>query len=559
MKILKYIIPIAAALLLASCGEKEDPTNETPTPAKDPVDPELVVEGIPSGAVEAGSSFTLKLSSKSEGEISVRVSQPAIAGLQSVGDKEYNVSVMSFQDTKVAVSISQAAKGDYLAATKDFTVQIKGMGAVSIPGPDDEVSGTPFTYVESATSPLNPERGLYCAHEVHDDKTSLSAADVKARRATGHSVWLLEFYLTNYMSGNISSSYLKNIQNHFDAIREGGAKAIVRFAYQDHYTAGEEMDPEVEVVMKHVQQLERILKKNEDVLFVLQAGFVGAWGEWYYTSHFNSNPKSASDYKPRKELVEALLNVVPASRQIELRTPTFKMKMFGLALKDTLTATTAHDGSASSRLAGHNDCFGADANDRGTFDNDDTREYWKKETRYTIMGGETCDVSDYCLCPQTIKDLQDYHWTYLHDGYNQNVLSRWKSDGCFSEIERDLGYRLVLKDIHYEAVEAGKPCKLTLRLFNKGYAAPMNPREAWLVWVGSDGKTVKSPLGVDPRTWHTGYNGIVTYFTPSTSTGNLYLELSDPLLPDNPLYSIALANDNVFESKTGRNKLFEVK
>jgi len=228
-------------------------------------------------------------------------------------------------------------------------------------------------------------------------------------------------------------------------------------------------------------------------------------------------------------------------------------------LADTLKQATAHDGSVVSRLAGHNDCFGASANDQGTFDNDEAREFWKKDTRYTIMGGETCAVSDYCLCANSIQDLEDYHWTYLHDGYNQDVLNRWKKDGCYNEIQRNLGYRLVLRDVHYDAIEAGKPCKVTIRLRNDGYAAPMNPREAWLVWKGSDGKLVRSPLGYDPRQWHSGYNAVVSSFTPSTDKGTLYLELSDPLLPDRPDFSIAFANANVFEAKTGMNKLFDVK
>ena len=44
--------------------------------------------------------------------------------------------------------------------------------------------------------------------------------------------------------------------------------------------------------------------------------------------------------------------------------------------------------------------------------NDPTREYWKKDTRYTLMGGETCAVSSYCECPVTMKDMEDFHWTY---------------------------------------------------------------------------------------------------------------------------------------------------
>ncbi|MBO4466883.1 MAG: DUF4874 domain-containing protein [Bacteroidales bacterium] len=556
MKTLKYLVPLAALLLLAGCKEEQQPSNDPPK--KELADSELSVNGIPSQTVESGTSLTLTVTTKSDGNLRVKVDKPAFAGLESLGNNEYKLYVLSPKDIDVNVSVTQDATSEYKAGAKDFAIKVKGIGTSALPGPDDAVAGTQVTYTENTAAIVNPERGLYATHEIHSDKeTPLGVGEVKSRRTTGHSLLLLEFYLTDYIGSNLSAKYVKNIQANLDALREGGVKAIVRFAYTQDENAAEK-DAEVETVLKHVAQLKPTLQKYEDVIFVLQAGFVGVWGEWYYTSHFGFSPKSANDYKPRKQLTDALLDALPSSRQIELRTPTFKMKMYNLALKDTITAVTAHDGSVVSRLAGHNDCFGADKNDRGTFDDDNARQFWMADTRYTIMGGETCAVSDYCLCPQTIKDLEDYHWTYLHDGYNQEVLSRWKTDGCFNEIEQNLGYRFVLQDVHYEAVEAGKPCKVTIRFNNNGYAAPMNPREAWLVWKGSDGKIVRSLLGYDPRTWHSGYNSVVSYFTPSTDKGKLYLELSDPLLPGRADYSIALANTGVFEAKTGYNLLFEV-
>ena len=553
----KFIFTIAAALLLVfGCAQKETPT-VTPD-KKEKADPELSVGGVPTAAVESGTSFTLTLSTKSEGSIRLTVDKPAMAGVRAKSATEYEVSVFAVEDTKVAVSVSQEAAGDYLAAAKDYDFQIKGIGKSAIPGPDDSVAGTEVAFTELTSSLNNPERGLYAAYEIHSDKdTPLQAGDIRARRSTGHTILLLEFYLTDYIGSTISAKYVKLIQTDLEAMREGGCKAIVRFAYTQDQNA-DVKDAPVELVLKHIGQLKATLQKYEDVIFVLQAGFVGVWGEWYFTTNFIQNPASTADYKPRKQVADALLDALPVSRQIQLRTPTFKMKMYGMGLADTLKAATAHDGSIASRLAGHNDCFGASANDQGTFAGDDTREFWKKDTRYTIMGGETCAVSDYCLCPQTLQDLKDYHWTYLHDGYHQDVLARWRNDGCFNTIKEKLGYRLVLKDVHYDAIEAGKPCKVTIRMNNDGFAAPMNPREAWLVWKGSDGKTVKSPLGVDPREWHSGYNGIVSSFTPSTSAGTLYLELSDPLLSDKPDFSIALANQGVYDSKTGLNKLFTV-
>ncbi|MBR4809542.1 MAG: DUF4874 domain-containing protein [Bacteroidales bacterium] len=552
MKRLFILASTVIALCLAGCNPEDDGP-KTATKPKELEDPELSISGVPSSAIQSGDSFVITVITKSGGNVNVTVDKPTVAVVKPKGDLMYEITATTASDVKVKITASQEEEKDkFKAATADATFSVKGAGTSELPGPDDSISGTAVSFTEADGKVANPERGLYYAHECHSDKYPMETSQVKSKRTSGRTVCLIEFYLTEFMSGSISSAYLKTIQDSFDAVRDGGAKAIVRFAYRDHNSSSEDQDPSAEIVLKHISQVKPILQKNEDVLFCLQAGFIGTWGEWYYTTHFN-------DMRSRKQVTDALLDAVPASRQIQLRTPAFKMKLYDLTVKDTLTAATAHDGSIASRLAGHNDCFGADKNDKGTFDGDATREFWKADTRYTIMGGETCEVSDYCLCPATLKDLEDYHWTYLHDGYHHDVLSRWKTDGCFDEIESRLGYRLVLKDVHYESLEAGKPCKVTIRLYNNGFAAPMNPREAWLVWETPSGALEKTLLGSDPRNWHPGYNAAVASFTPSTAKGILYLGLSDPLLPDRPEYSIAFANKNVFDSKSGLNKLFEVK
>lgn len=428
--------------------------------------------------------------------------------------------------------------------------------------PDDVAQdGIKVTFSELEGSPINPERGFYTPKDFNSTTAPLKSAEVEAKRRAGNTLWYLGFYLTDFMNGDISEAYLNTIQSSFDALRKGGAKCILRFAYKPYYKENELMDAKTDVVMRHVEQLKPLFQRNADVIFVLQAGFVGSWGEWYYTSHFGFAPTSDADYQPRRQLTDALLDALPASRQIQLRTPQFKMRMFGIGLNDTITAATAHNSSPLSRLAGHNDCFGASSNDYGTFDNEpDDREFWKADSRYFIMGGETCGLSNYCTCQVSQRDMTDYHWTFLNQGYNTDVLKRWKTTGCYEDIVNKLGYRLVMKELYYsKKFAAGTPCTVSLQFSNDGYAAPMNPRDAILVWESSDGKTKETPLGSDPRTWQPGSHTVTARFTPTSDTGTLYLKLSDPLLPDNPQYSIALANENVFDSSTGLNKLFEVK
>ena len=529
-------------------------------------DPEFTVSGIPDGPVKAYSTFTLSVSSKSNGSISYESSRPDVATIQLSDRRVYKVKALSpKEETSVTISFNQTAKGNYPEVNKEvsFTVLPENTEVEPTTPSDthEDLDGIKVTFSETSSQLLNPERGHYRAKNIYGNSSPLSVSDVKAQRKAGYTLWYLGFYLTDFMDGDISSSFLNNFQASMDALREGGAKCVLRFAYKDYHSEKEEMDPEVDIVLNHVAQLKPYLQQNEDVIFVLQAGFVGAWGEWYYTSHFGFNPQKDSDYQPRKRLTDALLDALPASRQIQLRTPQFKMRMYGWTVKDTLTAATAHDGSIKSRLGGHNDCYGASKDDYGTFDNENKdREYWKADTRYTIMGGETCGVSDYCSCEASGKDMEDYHWTYLNKDYNNDVLSLWKKEGCYNEFIARLGYRLVMQDLFYSTdFKAGKSCSVTLRFYNTGYAAPMNPRDAILVWVTPSGDKEETSLGSDPRTWHPGYHSVTASFTPSTDKGTLYLKLSDPILRNRPEYSIALANENVFDSESGLNKLFEIK
>lgn len=564
---MKKIFIFSAAILLAFLqGCQQEPTGNVATVIQEKPDPELSFSGVPKDTLESGDSFTFRVASLSDGKITVSVDKPTAAILKPNADTtEYKITAFSAKTQKVTITAIQPSTVHYANAKKTASFVIRGYGAIEVPGPDDEITGTTkVTYTEATGVVYGPERGLYTGFEISDDDDVPTAADVNAKRVQGYNVLLIEFNLNQFVSGGgISADYLAVIQKTFDAVRAGGVKAIVRFAYIYAYNENTDWpsvvtDPAVDKVLEHVSQLQPVLAKNEDVIFVVQAGFVGAWGEWYYSTNFKQ-PGSKESYESRKKLTDALLKAVPASRQIELRTPEFKFKMgYAKAVSDSITAETAHDGSAISRLGGHNDCFVADESDRGTFAADSSRTFWKAESRYTIMGGETCGLSDYGLCANTIKDLEDYHWTYLNDGYHEGVIARWKTDGCYNTIKERLGYRLVLKDVHYEAITVDQPCKVTIRFYNNGFAAPQNPREAWLVWVDPDGGEEKYPLGFDPCTWQPGYNAAVGSFIPSSEKGTLYLELSDPLLSDKPEYSLPLANTDIFDPATGYNKLFEI-
>lgn len=410
----------------------------------------------------------------------------------------------------------------------------------------------------------NPERGFYFTQSFKSATASLlTASKIESNRLQNRTICYLGFYPKKYMDGHIAEEFLQMVRNNMQVLRENGAKCIMRFAYSDSENE-KPWDPTPEVVQMHISDIKPILQEYSDVIMCLQAGFVGVWGEWYYTENFEFTPSTPQEHTLRKQVADAMLEALPKERSIGLRTPMFKRNMYANSYRDTLTLETAYNGSDKARVSGFNDCFGASSSDQGTFDNEATREYWKKDTRYTLMGGETCAVSPYCECDVTLKDCEDFHWTYLNIEYNRQVHNVWKNGGCWDEIERRLGYRLSFADVYHSTPAAGQDMTVALQIRNTGFAAPMNGRGFELVLVdGSGNKTVYDFDDVDPRYWFAGrtVNIEKAIAIPSDASGNctLYLNLPDPkpTLHDNPRFSIRLANDGIWDEELGYNKVME--
>ncbi len=416
----------------------------------------------------------------------------------------------------------------------------------------------------------NPERGFYHQYTLKfsdgNIPSPVSPVALKTNRVAKRTLSLTLFYLTDFMDGDISQEALEVIRQSLQAHRDGGCKAILRFAYKDGY--GESFHPfdaPVDVVLRHVAQLKPIFHEYGDVIYVLQAGFVGAWGEWYYTDHFNFQPETPEDYEPRRRLVEALLDAMPEDRQVALRTAGYKMKIFGTSVKDSITVKTAFDGSDLSRIAGHNDCFISDPTDLGTFTSEAERELWMAETDYVSMGGETCSGNAaYCDCAPAYVALESYHWSYLNHAYHSGTFDLWKRNGCHDDISRRLGYRLVLEGANFRGVfSPGEEFTIDIGIRNEGFASLVNGRSLEFVLVGEDGSEYVFGTDDDPRSWKGGnsYRIRRTLSLPSAlEPGKEYtlcLNLPDASgqLRDKPEFSVRLANKGVWNPENGYNEL----
>lgn len=442
-------------------------------------------------------------------------------------------------------------------------------GEVTAAGTD--IQGLTHVYYDPTDEIIaNPERGIFHHLEYRDsDRNALTIGYLSRCRADGITLLFTVYVLDAFRDGgDISEDYLSRIRDNMETLRKGGAKTVLRFCYS--YSENDyPRDMPWNVTKRHIEQLTPVLREYSDVIALLEAGFVGSWGEWYYTDNYGFQP-SYSQYGPRRQLLEALLEAMPADRFVSVRYPAAKLGCLQIGYNDSITAVTAYDGSMKSRIGFHNDCFLANDDDMGTFNrNPNYRQYWKRESLYSPMGGETCtDPNSYTEQMNAEQDFAAYHWSYLNEDYHPGTISEWRDNGFLNTIARKLGYRFVLEEGHFTAEpRAGEDMRVVLRVSNEGWAAPFNPRPVQLVMVpvASSGQSYVLPIDADPRFWLPGQVTEVdaTVTLPADMEPGEYrlcLNLPDasPSIAGVPEFSIRLANAGIWDAASGYNRLCSV-
>ncbi|MBX9851266.1 MAG: DUF4832 domain-containing protein [Cytophagaceae bacterium] len=468
-----------------------------------------------------------------------------------------------------------------------------------------------ITYQPSDEDFPNPERGFYRYSDTHSDNYSLLSENAlrnyrnpqEAKNGKYEVVSTLVFryfVFNNFQNTALDSNTLENIRKDFQTVRAAGVKIIPRFTYTISPRPGDcptgfacppYGDANKEMVLKHIEQLKPILNENADVIACVQMGFIGIWGENYYTDFFGDASTNATqgklldkDWQDRIDVLKALLNAIPKDIMVQVRYPQFKQRyVYGINSPVSalpLTESEAFTDSEKARIGFHNDCFMASEDNFGTYTdygNSETpsvsaitplRKYMSEDSRYVVTGGETCSdgYSPQNDCePQgkALQEIKDFHYSYLNADFNNEVNNDWAEGGCINDIARKLGYRIMLKKGMYpESIERGKDFNISIELENIGYASPFKARSVEFIMRNkSSGETQKFNFDTDVRKWYSGPVVLKGSFQIKkdflAGEYELLLNLPDKYesLKTKPEYSIRLANEKTWEPTTGFNKL----
>lgn len=428
------------------------------------------------------------------------------------------------------------------------------------------------SYIASTAIFPNPNRGFYKFTSASSSGTysGLNQTTLTSFRQSNNITLIYrEFRLEAFINSPISAAYLTNMQSDFDKIRNAGLKAIIRFTYSNSESASQR-DASKATILSHLLQLKPLLQANVDVISVMQAGFIGVWGEWYYTSQadfggggYNGSSLTTTNINNRRDVVEAMLNALPSSRMIQLRTPAFKRAMYSTT---ALLDSQGFSGTNPARIGHYNDCFLASSDDYGTYVNTTIEyPYLAQETKFVPMGGETCALnSPRSDCASALLEMAKFHWSFLNLDYNLDVINGFQTNSCFTDIQKKLGYRFELTTATFpQAVSLGTPLSLTIKLKNVGFATPFNEVHAYIVLKNTNtNQTFPILMNTDPRLW-VGPNeltlseNLTLPNTLTTGTYQMYLYLPDnsASIANRPEYAIRFANESVWDSATGYNNL----
>ncbi|ADR35849.1 putative secreted protein [Oceanithermus profundus DSM 14977] len=404
---------------------------------------------------------------------------------------------------------------------------------------------------------LNPGRGFFTTDVdlFHPD------AEVYASvRARGHTLaYPYETWLP--ADRDLTEGELATLQHGFDLVRTSGFKLILRFRYSENG------DADWGRIQRHLEQLLPIVRRNADVIAVMQAGFLGRWGEWHCWEATEVCHEGAAE---KAYVLERLLDALAGTDvPVAVRYPADKARYLGdvdfsgdgdappppdpvSGFADELPAARRK----RARIAHLNDCFLSSANDVGTYPNHpperiaEWRGFTYAENAFLVFGGETCEAEDRddparARGARALAELERAHLDYLNADYHPGMLDRWRQDRIYDEVAARMGYRLVVEEAAWTAPAAGEGWKFRMSVRNDGFSRLKRRYDVALVLRQGD-RTVERPLGFDLRRVAPGER--LTFAAegltaPPAGAWRLGVAVRDPALPDRAEYAIRFAND----------------
>ena len=416
----------------------------------------------------------------------------------------------------------------------------------------------------------NPDRGFYKLVQIELNKGKEDFNSFKgeikniAKEDTDVSLISFQLNLKQYVASNLdlTDNKIEEINQYFSIMRENGYQVIFRVVYDSK--GDKNPEPDFQTILRHIEQLKSVYEKNEDIIFVVEAGYLGSYGEWH-------DGKYDKDKEKRNQVVNKLLKCIPESIQISLRKPSFIEDYIGN--NQTVKKINAFSNDEIARLGLHNDGYLASETDLGTYNKSEREEslLWQgKQTLYTLFGGE-CQNKDsiYTNLNNAIVDMEKRHCTYMNKTYDRKVKEKWKKEiytnknsvyqgeNGYKYIENHLGYRLVIRDV--DMICTKRKINIGINIENVGFGNIIRKKQLGFFLKNENNQYyIESDIDIRKQLNEKMYELTIAEELPKNvkiGEYEVYLKIEEPYesLKNNNYYSIKLANNNVWNENLGAN------
>ena len=294
------------------------------------------------------------------------------------------------------------------------------------------------------------------------------------------------------VSGPLSAAMLTEMNTRIAAFAGSGIRLMVRFTYNFGPIGPGAMDAPIDVISKHIDQVAPILLQNRDLIFALEAGFIGTWGEWHDSTNGNDT---------------AAAHKVVLDKEISY----FK-GVFPILVREPGDLIQYNGGLTPSQWLGlHDDYYASNSTDAGTFVNcdssagfcvpqytsDQLRSYAATVSATTMFGGEFGAVYPTL---QSCSPLDEYSYTYHAQSINLQpsaIGTELENEGCALSFYNKVGTRIELQEATIDgSPSANGQLHLALTLANTGYGRVIRPHPVTLLFISSGKIVAQFPISL---------------------------------------------------------------
>lgn len=285
----------------------------------------------------------------------------------------------------------------------------------------------------------------------------------------------------------LSQEMLDGIDSRIAAFEGSGIRLVVRFTYNFGPIGPGALDAPIDVISTHIDQLAPILLRHRDLIFALEAGFIGTWGEWHDST--NGNDTAAAQKIVLDKELSYFKNLFP----ILVRYPGDLIEYTGslipqpgLGMHDDYYDSNSVDGAT------WNTCDKGAGFCLSGYTSDQLKAYAVQVSTTTMFAGEFGALDP---AMQTCDALNQYSYTYHPQSisltpYPPDIGQLLQSEGCATSFFDKVGTRIVLREgkVSGDATPGGWLC-VEATMVNDGYGRVIRRRPVTLV-VLQEGKLI---------------------------------------------------------------------